>query len=93
MKKAILISFICLSMLNACAFLDKTPKGTITERSAQIDPKVLQACPKLPIPTATTIESILIGEDLAIIEMYGLCAKKQDDSIKVIKELANIKDK
>lgn len=84
MKKAVLISILCLPLLVGCSIFDNFRKPDPT-RVVEIPATALQGCD--PIPARS-------GEDTAdhhirTILMYGICASKQDASIEIIKKLAN----
>lgn len=85
MKK--LLSILALVLLTACT----TPVTTFADKQVHVDSKYLETCALLQDQQLLTPEEALIN-NLDLITAYALCARKQDDSIKVIKKLANIKE-
>lgn len=90
--KFLSILLICFS-LSGCSWLLKKPDATITEKVVNIDPRALKPCEDLiPLPTTPAFDSVL-AVTVANAELYYDCRLKQDNSIKLLKEFANIKDK
>lgn len=88
MKKALFISVLCIPLLTGCGFLNQFRILT-PEQQIMIDPKVLQSCERLPVLEGRT--DIAVAEHhIRTIEAYGVCAQKQETSIKTIRLLANI---
>ena len=98
MIKAISISVLCVSLLSGCALFDifknKDEPAIVTPKVIQVDSKHLEECEPLSNVNhwVSTDQSELDLMKFVWIEEYGKCANKQHTSIKVIKELANIKD-
>lgn len=97
MKKAILISVLLLPVLTGCAFLDffkkPEPPAVVTPKVILIDSANLKECDPLPrIENPTPSQEELDAQKFVWIEKYGVCANRQHNSIRVIKELANIKE-
>ena len=93
MKKLILCGLLCLPLFTGCAFLDclKKPDPQIPPtRVINIDPKLLQACATLNKQPVATVEDVLL-ENIDLYGQYALCARKQDDSVRALKEIGNIK--
>jgi len=61
------------------------------DRQIRVDSTLLLPCAALPNKRINIIDEALL-ENLELYEAYALCSNKQDTSIKVIKELANIKE-
>lgn len=91
MKKAVLISILYLPLLTGCAFLDFFKKPDTSTHTVQVDSKLLEACAALPNRTGESDEAVA-EHHITVITSYGLCAKKQDASIKTIRKLANLPD-
>lgn len=90
------IPIIILSfLLQGCAFLDFFKKRdeppAITTQQVNIDSKALELCELLKedLKVETFEESLVVYGDLAT--KYATCARKQKASIKLIKEIGNIK--
>lgn len=56
-----------------------------------IDSALIQPCQHLDNTEVSTVDDIL-RENMVLYEKYAICSRKQDDSIKLIKKLANIKE-
>lgn len=78
--------------LAGCETLSKKPDAIITEKVVHIDPRALIPCQPLQIVTEPTFEAV-IATTVTNAEIYLDCRNKQDTSIKLLKEFANIKDK
>ena len=86
-----LLIIILSIFLQSCASTKTVP--TIQDaKPVQIDSVILQQCPKLSEDVkVSTFEDILtVYGDLAT--KYGLCANKQADSVKLLKQFGGIKD-
>lgn len=97
MKKAILISVLLLPMLTGCALFDffkkPEPPAIVTPRVILIDSENLKECELLPrIENPNPTQEELDSLKFLWIDKYGVCANRQRNSVKVIKELANIKE-
>lgn len=88
--KKLLIAAMLLISLTGCAFFKGMP--IITERSVNIPPEALQSCPLLEHTSVITVDDVLL-ENIELYKQYAVCARKQDDSVKLIKKFANIKEK
>lgn len=90
MKKYILILVILLS--GCSVFCPKPPEidPNIIGNRITIDPKLLQECPLINKSGVKDTKEVLM-EDLDVYGKYGLCARKQSDSIKALKLLGDIK--
>lgn len=88
-----LVIILCFTLLSGCALFEKTKnsEAVVTDSAVQVDPKALVPCPKLPNNVVTLTEEIMY-ENIELYKQYALCARKQDDSIRIIKRFANIKD-
>ena len=84
----ILVLFMSF-MLSGCLGTTKPPG--IVERQVQVDSKMLEACTALDTAPIFSIEDVL-RENISLYSMYAICARKQDDSIKLIKSFAGIKE-
>lgn len=91
MKRLITILIICFS-LSGCALWNSKPDAVITENVVHVDPRVLQPCSDLILAAGASLEDVL-SASVSNAELYLDCRRKQDASIKLIKEFANIKDK
>ena len=87
MKKYILILVILLS--GCSVFCPKPPEidPNIIGNRITIDPKLLQLINKSGVKDTKEV----LMEDLDVYGKYGLCARKQRDSIKALKLLGDIK--
>ena len=95
MKKLVLTSIFLLPLLTGCAFLDffqkKDPVVDLPPpKPVFVDREVLQPCDKLPGLELGTSQEELNFYTFTLLEKYGICANKQDASIKTIKKLGNI---
>ena len=89
MKKPLLIALICLPFLTGCVVFDKFQKQEIPVVGASkiiIDENLLRPCDKIPNLEAEDYEA-LASHYLNLIGMYGVCAIKQDNSIRAMKTL------
>jgi hypothetical protein len=93
MKKLVSIVVLLLVGLSGCSTLDEKfcSDVSIAANPIHIDAKLLEACPLIPKTTLKYAEDAAL-ESLGIYELYGECARKQDDSIKALKLLGDIKD-
>ncbi len=91
MKK--LLVLLLPFFLSGCVVLDwfKKPEPpippTISGKPVVIDRSVLQTCDVLDEPV-----ELSAAEFIYLSSQYGVCAGKQKAGVKVIKDLANIKD-
>lgn len=97
MKKAFLISVLLLSMLQGCGLWSsfQKPDAIITEKTVQLDPKVFEPCTGLiPLPPTFSVDPFgdILSNVQANADAYAACAKKQDDSIILLKKFSNIKE-
>lgn len=96
MKKLILISVFLLPFLTGCGFLKKFQKDDtvlVTPKILAIDRETLKECERLVSLEKREITLDEIGQRyIQLIGQYGICSNRQANSVKVIKELANIKD-
>lgn len=88
MKKLLII--LCLAFLFGCT-TTKPSSPVIVDKKVYIDSSMLVPCPLLEVTTIFTIEEALL-ENIDLFLKYALCARKQDDSIKLLKEFGNIKE-
>ena len=56
-----------------------------------IDSAMLKSCDTLDTSEVSSVDDVL-RENIDLYGKYAICSRKQDDSIKLIKKLANIKD-
>lgn len=83
----ILLAVILSSLIVGCSSPPKVPDA-IAPPAAQkvdIDPRVLQPCKEL----LTVSQDSLIENTIKNIEIYADCARKQDASIKLLKQFSN----
>lgn len=98
MKKAILISALLLPIfLTGCGVLDLFRKNDTpalgTTKTIVIDSEILKLCEPLPlIENPEPSQEELDAQKFVWIDKFGQCANKQAKGVKVIKDLANIKD-
>ena len=92
-----IIPILILSIfLQGCAFLDFFRKPDIPAVSPQkvvkLDPDVYKTCDLLKedLAIATFEDSLIAYSDLAT--LYGKCANKQKDSVKLLKDFSNYKE-
>jgi predicted small lipoprotein YifL len=93
--KKLLIILSVLS-LTGCGLLgglfhkppDSAPPAA-KETKVVVDPKLLQACERLPNLAANTYEQVA-EHYLTVISLYGQCALKQLESIEAIRKLSNL---
>jgi hypothetical protein len=92
MKK--LLIFLFIISLAGCGTLQNLvckPGPIITPNVVAVDPKLLEPCKPIPVPT---IEQLIRFEDTLysdkqIISAYKACADKNDAAIIVIKKFSN----
>jgi hypothetical protein len=90
--KIIAILAVCIS-LSGCGLFTKKPDASITTKVVHIDPRVLESCKDLvTISEPITFEGLLVSS-VTNAELYLDCRNRQENSIKVIKEFSNIKEK
>lgn len=79
------------TLLIGCAHTDtKKPDAIITEKTIRIDNRALQPCKDLAVIEQVTFEAVLVAS-INNAEIYLDCKNKQNASIKLLKELGNIK--
>lgn len=86
-----LISMLVFCLLTACATV---PDAIVPppEKVVKIDPSALKRCQRLlELPINATYEEFLVTS-IKNFELAADCARKQDLSIKLLKEFANIKE-
>ncbi len=92
MKKLILFAlFVCLT---GCTTLEKLickPEPVITPEVIKIDPKLIEPCKAIPLPSQADLASFdAVPQHLAkILAVYVDCRNKQDASIAVLKKFSN----
>ncbi len=79
--------------LTGCAINAKKPDAILTEKVVYIDPRVLISCSDLIVPEEPVTFDSLLTSSIANAELYLDCRIKQENSIKLLKEFANIKEK
>lgn len=84
--------FLISMGLLGCAAKPLKPDAIITEKIVHVDPRALIPCKDLTLVDEPTFEAVLLSS-IANAEIYLDCRNKQDISIKLLKEFANIKDK
>lgn len=87
-----IIPIIILSIfLQGCASFKKPDIVINTPSVVTIDTEILQLCPLLKEDAVISSfeDSITVYADLAT--AYGICAKKQSNSVKLLKQFGNIK--
>ena len=84
-----LLIILTLLMLAGCPGTMNTPG--IIERQVHVDSKMLEACEPINSTTVLTIDDVL-RENISLYGKYAICARKQDDSIKLIKQFGSIKE-
>ena len=88
-----LATILVVFSLQGCAFLDyfKNPPAIPSGAPVNISAEALVECPllKSDVIVASFEDAIVAYSDVAV--AYGNCANKQKSSIKLIKELGNIK--
>lgn len=75
------------SLLIGCT---SAPVATIVDKKVHIDSAVLEPCALIPNTKINSIEDVLL-ENIDLYTLYATCAKKQDNSVLIIKEFGNIK--
>jgi hypothetical protein len=89
----ILSTLLLVLLLQGCAFLDyfKNPPSIPPGIPVNISTEALKECPLLKndVTVASFEDAIIAYGDVAA--AYGTCANKQKASIRLIKELGNIK--
>ena len=92
MKSKVLIMVFLLSLLQGCAFSDffrKRDDPIIPpDVKVKLDPKALEPCASLPILTDRTPEGLLTNTQNIVLTYYD-CAKKQENSIILLKGFSN----
>lgn len=88
--RLLLILLVSIGLFG-CDSLSKKPDAIISEKVVRIDPKALIPCKELTVVTENSFEAVL-ASSIANAEIYLDCRTKQDTSIKLLKEFANIKE-
>jgi hypothetical protein len=78
--------------LAGCATKSTLPDAIVSEKVVRVDPRALIPCIDLTKASEPTFESLLQSA-IDNAEIYLDCRNKQDASIKLLKEFANVKDK
>jgi hypothetical protein len=78
--------------LAGCATKSTIPDVIISEKVIHVDPRALIPCKDLTTASEATFEAVLQSA-IDNAEIYLDCRNKQNTSIKLLKEFANIKDK
>lgn len=81
-----LLPIILVVLLVGCG-----TKQVIPVKSIYVDSTITQPCETLEDTPVFTAEDIS-KENITLYGKYAVCARKQDDSAKLIKKLANIKE-
>lgn len=84
----IILSVILSLFLLGCAHHEVVPPA---DKYVNIDPKLLLQCDLLNEDVVVASFSDAIVEYAAISTKYGICANKQADSVKLLKQFGNIK--
>ena len=95
MKKAVICIVLSLSLLQGCGFLQKKkPDATISEKVVYLDPKALEPCqPLLRLDLQGDSFEDLLVVSVKNMAIYADCSGKQDNSIKLLREFSNNKEK
>jgi len=94
--KALLVGLLLAISLTACGHTEKIIVPP--ESKVNVNQEALQPCApleKLPELTYTDLErdmQLVLGTSAVNAIIYSTCKNKQNDSIKLLKEFANIKD-
>jgi hypothetical protein len=88
MKNLLASIFICVH-LSGCVWNAKPDIPVITPKVVHIDARAYERCEPLR-PLSNPDELLQIS--LANMEIYSQCVRKQDNSIKLLKEFANYKE-
>lgn len=91
MKRLYILAIIFA--LFGCASVTKKPDAILAEKVVYIDPRALISCQDLAVPEDPLSFDSLLASSIANAELYLDCRNKQDNSIKLLKEFANLKDK
>lgn len=78
--------------LTGCTWFKPNTGAIIPEKTVYIDPQVLISCSDLIVPETISFDSLLTSS-IANAELYLDCRTKQENSIKLLKEFANLKEK
>lgn len=84
----IILSAILSVFLLGCAHHEVIPPP---DRVVDIDPKLLLQCELLNEDVKIASFDDILGEYATLSTKYGICANKQADSIKLLKQFGNIK--
>lgn len=92
MKRAGFIMLVCTLLFSGCSHFQQKPDVVITEKTVKVDPRILESClPLATIDVANPQYYDILNNIEENVKIYADCATKQENSIKVIKEFANIK--
>jgi uncharacterized protein YcfL len=91
MRKLIYIFLISLILSGCSSWFVKNPENIITEKTVRIDPRSLELCKDLIIPEHPVTFESLLNSSIHNAELYFDCRTRQEDSVKLLKEFANIK--
>ena len=75
-------------ILGACSHT--LPSIPAVTESLVLDPKLLESCKLLTASKVSSPDDILL-ENISLYEKYGECARKQENSIKALKLIGDIK--
>jgi len=89
MKRAILISLFII--LSGCSLFQQKPP-ILVDRVVRIDPRALESCSDLLKLSPQASFEELLEVSINNMGLYNDCKLKQDNSIKLIKELSNTKE-
>ena len=79
--------------LTGCGLFTKKPDAILSEKVVYIDPRALISCSDLIIPDEPVSFDSLLTSSIANAELYLDCRTRQENSIKLLKEFANLKEK
>lgn len=92
MKLKVLFVVFLLSLLQGCAFLDYFKKSDMpiipSDKKVKLNATALEPCASLPTLTDRTPEGLLSNTQSIVLTYYD-CAKKQENSIILLKEFSN----
>jgi hypothetical protein len=87
MKMKTLIIAGLVSLLLGCS---APPEKYVAPYTLTIDSTLLDPCPLVPSSNIVTIDDALL-ENIELYSLYSVCARKQESSIKALKEIGGIK--
>lgn len=82
-----LLALLVISLLIGCT----TPVKPIIAQEVKLNEANYSICEPIPYTEISSLEEILL-ENLELYKMYAICAKKQADSVTLLKKFSNVQE-